>query len=680
MENWRENLSIISRLRVAGNRTDTLATRLFFERLFTGANFHPAGVSQRAVVCIKKLKSPPVKDKLHGFAGGNLALEWEIGIRREVEKLFHRAFHPIREAVPAEAESVIFEDKAELLACLAQDWRRGALAEHWWWSALFPNLDGAQTVFKIWLAAAEFTPFALQVLSKTGAAENFVKRLQPPEADELLQAIIQIFGLRRLQAVLSAPSAENARKASRSFLEPDGKSRFPGEEKLAVSARPDKFIDLIVPESKNADLSFGQVLLLETGLLLARSPRAARSVEFAERVRISRFENEFRKTIAAKKSAENFAVRQAFEAGIISGKKTNRRLSNESAAQIAQPPRAEAEPPIFDAPENGGEKPSEKTAGRSVKTPEPAERPARDTKKTGAVKRPAKMDFESVETEKDFDKITRKARKSDQKVFKPSPAEEIFESFFEDPETARETDFQTNFGGVFYLLNLGLYLGLYRDFTESLTTEIDLPIWDFVALLGFEFLGERIKKDAVWEFLKHAAERGGDREFGREFNFSQDWRMSPEWLETFAEDREWRGARTKTRLVVRHADGFNVLDVRRRGDADTQLKNELEVYQNRFSRLVKAEKKDLPPVKSKGWLENLAEYLQKRLLQALNLRTPEELNAILFERRATVSVSATHLEITFALADLPIEVRLAGIDRNPAWIPAAGKFVYFHFV
>src|SRR5688572_26889246 len=139
MENWRENLSIISRLKVAGNQTDALAARLSFERLFTGANFHPPGISNRAVVCIKKLNASFVKDNREIFAAGNLALEWEVGIRREVEKLFRRAFRPIREAVPAQAECVIFEDVAEMLACLGQDWLRGELNESWWWRGLFPQ-------------------------------------------------------------------------------------------------------------------------------------------------------------------------------------------------------------------------------------------------------------------------------------------------------------------------------------------------------------------------------------------------------------------------------------------------------------------------------------------------------------------------------------------------------------
>ena len=75
---------------------------------------------------------------------------------------------------------------------------------------------------------------------------------------------------------------------------------------------------------------------------------------------------------------------------------------------------------------------------------------------------------------------------------------------------------RTNFGGVFYLLNLGLYLKLYRDFSEPLGDEIDLNIWDFVALLSREFLGEKIEKDPVWKLLEMACRTRRDEDFGND--------------------------------------------------------------------------------------------------------------------------------------------------------------------
>jgi hypothetical protein len=48
-------------------------------------------------------------------------------------------------------------------------------------------------------------------------------------------------------------------------------------------------------------------------------------------------------------------------------------------------------------------------------------------------------------------------------------------------------------------------------------------------------------------------------------------------------------------------------------------------------------------------------------------------------RRARVFVTSTHVDVVLSLAELPLEVRFAGLDRTPGWVPAAGRFVSFHF-
>jgi len=52
---------------------------------------------------------------------------------------------------------------------------------------------------------------------------------------------------------------------------------------------------------------------------------------------------------------------------------------------------------------------------------------------------------------------------------------------------------------------------------------------------------------------------------------------------------------------------------------------------------------------------------------------------VLCEQSARIRVTETHLDVRFTLARLPIQVRLAGLDRNPGWVPAAGRFIAFHY-
>jgi len=72
-------------------------------------------------------------------------------------------------------------------------------------------------------------------------------------------------------------------------------------------------------------------------------------------------------------------------------------------------------------------------------------------------------------------------------------------------------------------------------------------------------------------------------------------------------------------------------------------------------------------------------FVLVRLMQALGLDQEHELTKVLCEHRANVHVTATHVDVMLSLADLPIAIRFAGLDRNPGWIPAAGRYLAFHF-
>lgn len=670
MNIFGQNGSFVSKLRVRGAGLDAVSTRLGLERLFGAEDFSPAGLSAKSIVCIKKISDPRPATLRLNFMDWRFAESWRNAVSREIERLGGRAFRPLREIVPANAESVVFADHAELLACLASDWTRGALAQNWWWRGLFPNLGAAQNVAKIWLEAAQFVPPALQILAKTRQIVPFVVKLQPPETKELLRTIIRVFNLQKIETALTAPLEKRAKFEVEPAPKIIPKKYFINDADSFVFAGHKPFLGDLIPETA-ANLSFEQKLFIVVGLLLTTQPKIVRSARFARQIEIYRLANE-----SGKKPSEKIIEK-------FSDNKTQMQRNKKASAQTLEKssgvsdqtlkPSKSAKPKLrfiiekddeiaseyFEKPEKTGEKSSDFD-----------EKPSAGELKKKTVK-PPEISFETDQTEA---RAEQSAPPKSGEVVKTPDAKTAFENYFEDFETEAEFNFQTRFGGVFYLLNAALYLGFYRDFTESSETEIDLNIWDFLALLSLEFIGERIKSDAVWGFLKAVAECEADDDFGRDFDNFQDWRMPTSWLETFPKNQRWFYGKREKRLVVRHAAGFNVVDATRRGKFKDQLRTETENYRQYFDEIAEAASEP------KSWLKNLAEFLEKRLLQALNLETAEGLNAVLFERKATISMTATHLDITFGLADLPFEVRLAGIDRDAGWIPAAGKFVYFHYV
>lgn len=73
-----------------------------------------------------------------------------------------------------------------------------------------------------------------------------------------------------------------------------------------------------------------------------------------------------------------------------------------------------------------------------------------------------------------------------------------------------------------------------------------------------------------------------------------------------------------------------------------------------------------------GWI---AGYLRARLMRALGR---EDAAQLLCRIPARLRITLAHLHVFIRLDEHPIEIRLAGLDRDPGWIPAAGRYVAFH--
>jgi hypothetical protein len=46
---------------------------------------------------------------------------------------------------------------------------------------------------------------------------------------------------------------------------------------------------------------------------------------------------------------------------------------------------------------------------------------------------------------------------------------------------------------------------------------------------------------------------------------------------------------------------------------------------------------------------------------------------------ADIHVTLMAVHVYLQLAALPLSIRVAGLDRDPGWIPAAGRTLSFHF-
>jgi hypothetical protein len=208
---------------------------------------------------------------------------------------------------------------------------------------------------------------------------------------------------------------------------------------------------------------------------------------------------------------------------------------------------------------------------------------------------------------------------------------------------------ESSFAGVMFLLNVALYLKLYADFASRRTQGLELNIWDFLCLLGSEFAGKEMEEDGLCGLLATLAGRSKLDPPGADFKPPTEWILPESWLDPFPELFERREIIRDGRVQVLHPAGFVISDKAVEGGCD-----------DLFSR----------------WVSWMSGYIRARLARAIGRDDAAEM---LCRIPGRVTCTSTRVDVFYSLESYPIEIRLAGLDRDPGWIPAAGHYVAYHF-
>lgn len=79
------------------------------------------------------------------------------------------------------------------------------------------------------------------------------------------------------------------------------------------------------------------------------------------------------------------------------------------------------------------------------------------------------------------------------------------------------------------------------------------------------------------------------------------------------------------------------------------------------------------------WLKAQRASVLARLALALGEERSADIPARVCRHPAEIAATASRVDVHLALADLPLALRVAGLDRDPGWIPAGGRTIAFHF-
>ncbi|HEV2861676.1 MAG TPA: hypothetical protein VGX48_11760 [Pyrinomonadaceae bacterium] len=568
----------IRRLRARSHERDALALRLRLNAALSAMDLHPPGVPASAIVCVRGLRTTRPHASSRDPSGA--ARSWERSVTSALSALAARAARPARGPVSEAAEAVLFADRAELMACLATDWLAGAAsAGRWWWRSLLSARAGTRAlVLGVWMEAPEHVPAALEHMAHAGTAEDFARSLNDSEAALLLARVAHAFGVFGLRKAFE-PHAHSEAQTPGLHAE----ARGAGEEEARAPWHGR------VEEARAHGLGREQQSLLGFGLTLARAPHVARAPAFALEVIawLAKHETNVRRDASPKRDGdfkqhglhetpnEREGVNQSAPG---SNAEEHGREVAEASGQTRRPETAKrgGDEGAQESTVEAGPRGVREDEGRGEARPESAENLEREA--VGNSRAWAAESNESVEEEND-----------------DAP-----------PPRLLEASVATRLGGLFYLVNVGLFLELYGDFTTPLKPGLALPVWDFVALVGRELYGETVCEDPVWSLLARLAGRDADEEPGKDFTPPAGQSLG-EWV---------------------------------------------------------------------GWLTGT---VSERLRLALGVGDGRELARLLCEQEARVVVTASHVDVHFRLSGLPIEIRLAGLDRDPGWVPAAGRFVAFHY-
>ncbi|MEL4178315.1 hypothetical protein [Roseateles sp. PN1] len=455
----------------------------------------------------------------------------------------------------SDAEAVWFADEAEMLACLARDGQAGLLDQRWWWRAVLqPHRSGRwgassrqeHAALTRWLQAPQLMPRALQRLGPL-RAQAWLASLGREGMSRLLTALAQAYAL---------PDPIDA------WVLDGQDAAFPDRQGLQLPPvmRDAATTDAVVAERLlricTALLSDASALANTAGLwpLARREERDSPTGQPSTGLRTPPLGRGTAKPQKRAKSGELASAKQAHPLPCL------------TPAKAAPGPAADA-PSVAPDVDSNADTDCNVTgadASQGNSTSASASWPASD--RSQALQPPARTTVQAD--------TGPQARQTD-----------IHAAF------PRSTD--TRHGGLFFLLNAALALGLYGDFTQPRHRGLACPPWRLLLLAGQAWAGP-------------------------------GWRHDP----------------LRRRLIERSAGSHEPLP--------------LPLWPRLHARLAEA-------------LGDAAE-----LPARAQIRHMLSLPARLLDR-------SERMDIFYPLARLPLAVRLAGLDRDPGWIPAAGCDIRFHF-
>ncbi len=663
------DLQQLRHVTLRGGPFEPLRARQCLEQELARVDWNLTQLPPHALLLVRRLTLPR-------RGGSTLGAQMSQALRQQAQD----ARRPWLQADAVSASAVWFASADELAACLVRDWLHDTVREHWWWPAILAGASVTSWLRDQVLDRGERVVAVIWQLASHGQAVGWLRRLEDGDARRAAQSIAHAYALPADGANASLPPTTSPLIAPGSATASRHGSRPAPPAPLARLQR-------VLPELRDAGLKPAAARALAWALVAMREPAWLRTPAFAQ--------------------ALSSWITMGLPAGMVQATPHARAAWHTDREPTPQPLQGSAA--LAGPPASANGLPDDMAGGaRKQATPAPIRRrtlpdalppqpgalpvtpsPAAAPGAKHRARNPAPSDPSPLPPGSAAVAQTGTTPQQTKVQAGPAPGLAVPATTsslpgYAQPEAWPPQPVHTAFGGIFYLLNAALALGLYGDFTAPRAPGLALSPWDWLALTGQDWLGRDFVDDPIWPLLAVLAGRHGQAP-GAGFAAPPDWTLPHDWLLPWGKAARLEYRATRNRLRILHPAGFIVFDVARdeRPPATHAAALCLQYAALRQAVLRRAGK-IAPPGGPRSptarWLAGLQGYLLARLAVSLNTGLARnELASYLCRCPGRIVRSANTVDVHLSLATLPLPIRVAGLDRDPGWIPAAGLSVYFHY-
>lgn len=651
--------TVLHSVKLRGAASDALRARLHLERVLAEVDW-AAGLPPQALLFVRRLVADARPGLRRSGEGGRFA----EGVSAALRQHARTARRPWLHADAAAADAVCFADEAELVACLLRDWARGTVAQRWWWQEVLGPASVLRWLRAEALAQAPRLVPALALLASRGEAVEAVARIDEADALQAWRAVRQAYGLR-----------DDAATRGEGAGPPITPSRFHAmDEATAVSTSATSRaaalgqLLLSVPEVTTSVLRPAQRMLLAGALSVVREPAWSRSPALTQALEqlvqpVCPIVQAPEEVPGPALAAQPTSARPLTLASGVAGQAA-------PAAAAMPTPRSAMSSEHAVAPSSPERLPLEHLDASIGPLPERFVHPAGHEVSALAAAEPSLPSASSEAPDAPLPALPAKAAR-------PSSRRKAAAS---DVPVEKAT-VRTRYGGIFYLLNAAMALKVYGDFTMPRAPGLSLSPWNLLAWTGRAWFGADFVHDPVWALLAQLSGRSPEDDPSRHFNAPDRWEAEADWLAPWGPVHELHVRASTQRLRIFHAEGFAVFDVLRDG-ALTPLQQAHALCAGRLDLSTAALRRARSPVArvpapaAARWLHHWRCHLEARLQRTLGV---DDAATLVCCHDAVVEAGLATVDVHFALATLPLPIRFAGLDRDPGWIPAAGRSLMFRF-